>query len=397
MKSSAGPLPPKRSAPRGAWWNDRNVRAIIYQAVTLVGVIALGWYLVHNTLANLAARNIATGLGFLGREAGFAISEGPISYSAADTYARAFAVGLLNTLIVSAIGIVLATILGTVIGIARLSSNWLVARLASAYVEALRNVPLILQLLFWYGILIAMPGNRQALQPIGGVFLSNRGLYYPSIEPHPVHLVMAALFVLGIGLAAAAYAWGQNRQRRTGQPFPLVWPTLACTLVPPLAAFLLAGAPLTLQWPVMAGFNFQGGSVVSPEFTALVVGLVTYTAAFIAENVRAGILAVPHGQTEAARAIGLPPGLVLRLVILPQALRVIVPPVTSQYLNLTKNSSLAVAIGYPDLVSVANTSINQTGQAIEGIAIIMAVYLTFSLSISALMNWYNKRIALVER
>ncbi len=386
-----------RPAPRGAWWNDRTTRAIIYQVATLAAVIAFGWYLVHNTLANLAARNIATGLGFMWREAGFAISEGPIAYSAADNYLRAFAVGLLNTLIVSGIGVVLATIVGVIVGIARLSSNWLVARLASVYVEALRNVPLILQLLFWYGLLIALPGNREALQPVSGVFLSNRGLYYPTIDPHPVHLVMLALLVLGIGLAVAAYARGQRRQRRTGQPFPLVWPTLACMFLPPLAAFLLAGAPLTLQRPAMAGFNFQGGAVISPEFTALIAGLVTYTAAFIAENVRAGILAVPHGQTEAARAIGLKPGLVLRLVILPQALRVIVPPVTSQYLNVTKNSSLAVAIGYPDLVSVANTSINQTGQAIEGIAIIMAVYLTISLSISGLMNWYNKRIALVER
>ena len=397
MPARARPPVAKLHAPRGAWWNDRTIRAILYQVFTLAAVIAVGWYLVHNTLANLAARNIATGLGFLTREAGFEISEGPISYGAADNYLRAFAVGLLNTLIVSGIGVVLATIIGTIIGVARLSSNWLVARLASIYVEAMRNVPLILQLLFWYGLLIAMPGNREALQPISGVFLSNRGMYYPTIEPHPVHLVMEVLFVLGIGLAVAAYMWGQKRQRRTGQPFPLVWPTLACTLVPPLLAFLMAGAPLHLETPAMAGFNFQGGAVVSPEFTALVVGLVTYTAAFIAENVRAGILAVPHGQTEAARAIGLPPGLILRLVILPQALRVIVPPVTSQYLNLTKNSSLAVAIGYPDLVSVANTSINQTGQAIEGIGIIMAVYLTISLSISGLMNWYNKRIALVER
>jgi general L-amino acid transport system permease protein len=397
MPASARPPVAKRPASSGAWWNDRTIRAILYQVFTLAAVIAVGWYLIHNTLANLAARNIATGLGFLTREAGFEISEGPIRYGAADTYTRAFMVGLLNTLIVSGIGVVLATIFGTIIGIARLSSNWLVARLASIYVEAMRNVPLILQLLFWYGLLIAMPGNREAWQPLSGVFISNRGLYYPTIEPHAVHPVMGVLFALGIGLAVAAYRWGQNRQRRTGQPFPLVWPTLACTLVPPLLAFLMAGAPLNLERPAMAGFNFQGGAVVSPEFTALIVGLVTYTAAFIAENVRAGILAVPHGQTEAARAIGLPPGLILRLVILPQALRVIVPPVTSQYLNLTKNSSLAVAIGYPDLVSVANTSINQTGQAIEGIGIIMVVYLTISLSISGVMNWYNKRIALVER
>ncbi len=388
---------PTPALPKGAWWNDRDVRAVIYQVAAIAAVVFVAWYLVSNTLANLAARNIATGFGFLGREAGFAISEGPIDYTPADSYARAFAVGLLNTLKVSLIGIVLATVLGTVVGIARLSSNWLIARLASVYIEVVRNIPLLLQLLFWYGLLIALPAARQALSPVPGVFLSNRGLRFAVPEHHPVQVWMAALFLVGIGLAVGYYLWGRRRQSETGKPFPLFLPTLGWLLGPPLVAFLVAGAPLKMDMPELRGFNFQGGAEISPEFTALIVGLVTYTAGFIAENVRAGILAVSHGQWEAARALGLKPGYVLRLVILPQALRVIVPPMTSQYLNLTKNSSLAVAIGYPDLVSIANTSINQTGQAIEGIAIIMAVYLTISLAISAFMNWYNKRIALVER
>ncbi len=387
----------QRGAPKTAWWNDRNVRAVIYQIVAIVAVLAVGWYLVSNTLANLAARNIATGFGFMQREAGFAISETLVDYSPADTYARAFLVGLLNTLQVAAIGIVLATIIGTVIGIARLSSNWLVARLATVYVEVIRNIPLLLQLLFWYGLLIALPHPRQSLNPLPGVFLSNRGLLFPTFVPHPVHAWMGALLVAGIGLAFLYYRWGKRRQAATGLPFPLLLPVLGCLLVPPLLAFPVAGLPLNLSVPELKGFNFVGGGEVSPEFTALLVGLVSYTAAFIAEAVRAGIQAVAHGQTEAARALGLKPGLVLRLVVLPQALRVIIPPVTNQYLNLTKNSSLAVGIGYPDLVSIANTSINQTGQAIEGVAVMMGVYLAISLAISAFMNWYNKRIALVER
>jgi general L-amino acid transport system permease protein len=388
---------PPQAAPRAPWYNDRDVRAIIYQVLVVAAVLAVGWYLVANTLANLAARNIATGFGFMGREAGFAISESMVAFSPADHYARAFLVGLLNTLKVSAIGIVLATVLGTIIGIARLSSNWLIAKLASVYIEGLRNIPLLLQLLFWYGLIIALPGPRQALNPVAGVFLSNRGLKFPVPEAHPVHGWMFLAFLAGIVLSVVLYRYARKRQESTGEPTPILMPTLACLILPPLAVWLGGGAPTAMSVPELRGFNFAGGTDISPEFTALLVGLVTYTAAFIAEIVRAGIQAVPHGQTEAARAIGLTPGRVLRLVVLPQALRVIVPPTTSQYLNLTKNSSLAVGIGYPDLVSVANTSINQTGQAIEGIAIIMAVYLTISLAISAFMNWYNQRIALVER
>ena len=293
---------------------------------------ALGWFLISNTAANLEARRIASGYGFLSREAGFEIGESFfLRYSAADSYARALVVGLVNTLGVAAIGIVLATVLGGAIGLARLARDALLRTLAAAYVEFVRNVPLLVQLFFWYALITeALPAPREALSPLPGVFLTNRGIFFPG--PGSV--------------------------------------------------------------PELSGFNFVGGAALSPEFATLLIGLATYTAAFIAEIVRAGILAIERGQLDAAYALGLSRWQVTRLVVLPQALRVIVPPLTSQYLNVTKNSSLAVAIGYPDLVSIANTTINQTGQAIEGVAIIMAVYLTVSLSISAFMNWYNARVAL---
>jgi general L-amino acid transport system permease protein len=372
-------------------------RGIVYQVLVVSAVLALGWYLVNNTLTNLAARGIATGFDFLGREAGFDIGESPIAYSAADNYLTALAVGLLNTLEIAVIGIVLATILGTVVGIARLSGNWLVARLATFYVEAVRNVPLLLQLFVWYGLVTSLPSPRQALNPLPGIFLSNRGLKIPVPEAHPIYAALLAALVAGLVVAWAVRRWAVARQERTGRFFPWGITGTAVVLGLPLAVFLAAGAPFTLDVPELKGFNFSGGGTLSPEFAALLAGLTVYTAAFIAEIVRSGILAVPHGQTEAAMSLGLSRGKTLRLVILPQALRVIVPPLTSQYLNLTKNSSLAVAIGYPDLVSVANTTINQTGHAVEGVGIIMAVFLTISLALSFLMNWYNAKVALVTR
>ncbi len=383
--------------PTVPWYRDRNARAIAFQILALSAVILLGWYLVSNTMHNMATRNIATGWSFLGREAGFGISEHVIEYSPADSYGRAILIGFLNTIKVAVIGIVLATIIGVIVGLARLSPNWLVARMATVYVESLRNVPLLLQLIIWYGLIIAMPGPRQAVQMIPGVFLTGRGVYYPSIEAEPVHTWMAVLFLVGIALTWGYARWARRRQDETGQAAPLLLPALGFIIGLPLVAWLVAGAPLTLGIPELKGFNFAGGSVLSPEFAAMVVGLSTYTGAFIAEVVRSGIQAVSHGQTEAARALGLRPMLVTRLVVFPQSLRVIVPPLTSQYLNLTKNSSLAVAIGYPDLVSTGNTALNQTGQAVECIAIIMGVYLAISLAISLFMNWYNKHIALVER
>lgn len=378
-------------------WNDPGVRAVVYQIVALALVALAAWFLVSNTLHNLAVRNISTGFGFLDREAGFAIGETPIAYTPANTYGRAILVGLLNTLRVAVIGIVLATILGTLIGIGRLSKNWLVARLTSMYVEVMRNVPLLLQLFFWYALITEnMPGPRQAHNPLPGVFISNRGVKVPEAVGASLDWVLVGLAVAIIATLVLGH-WARKRQHATGQVFPLGRAAIALLIVCPVIGWLASGMQLALSLPELKGFNFQGGLTLTPEFAALLAGLVIYTSAFVAEVVRSGIQAVNNGQWEAAGALGLRRSLVLRLVVLPQALRVIIPPMTSQYLNLTKNSSLAVAIGYPDIVSVVNTTLNQTGQAIEGILIIMGAYLTVSLSISIFMNWYNKRIALVER
>jgi len=385
---------PKRPPP----WHDPVVRGVVIQVLFVAAVVGLGVFLVNNTLENLSRQNIATGFGFLDREAGFSIGEALIPYSPADTYARAFLVGLTNTLYVAALGIILATVVGTVMGLARLSGNWLIAKLAQAYVETFRNLPLALQLFFWWGLLRGYaPAPRQAWQPIPDVFVSNRGLVFPLPHADPAHFWMLAALVAGIAAAWAISRWARRRQARTGRQFPSGWVGLGLILGLPAAVFAAFGAPLRLDVPELRGFNFVGGGTASPEFAALLLGLVIYTAAFIAEIVRAGILAVNWGQSEAAMALGLTPWQRMRLIVLPQALRVVVPPMTSQYLNLTKNSSLAVIIGYPDLVSIANTTINQTGQAVEGIAMIMAVYLAISLTISLFMNIYNRSVALVER
>jgi general L-amino acid transport system permease protein len=379
-------------------WSDPRFRAIVWQVV-IVGLVALVLaYLIGNTNRNLAARHIATGFAFLGRIAGIPIGESLIPYNPAiDTFGTALIIGILNTLKVSVVGVVLATILGTLIGIGRLSRNWLLARLAGFYVETIRDIPLLLQLLFWYALLQALPPPRQALRIGSAVFLCNRGIKLPQLVWHQAHAwALVALLVGVIG----SWLWSRHarhRQEATGRR-PPVWPIALLLLIGlPVVVWLGFGAPLTFDVPVLKGFNFQGGSTITPEYFTLLLGLVIYTASYIAEIVRSGIQAVPHGQWEAGAALGLHPGVVLRRIVLPQALRVIVPPMTSQYLNLTKNSSLAVAIGYQDVMSIANTTLNQTGQAIEGIAYIMAVYLTISLSISLFMNWYNAHIALVER
>jgi general L-amino acid transport system permease protein len=381
-----------------AIWYDPRKRSIIYQIVILLMVGLLGYYLISNTTANLQRQSIATGFGFLQKEASFEIGESLISYSAADRYARALFVGFLNTLLVSFIGIILTVILGTFVGIARLSTNWLVSRLAAIFIEVFQDIPILLQLFFWYAFFYEMlPSPRQALNPLGGVFMCNRGLIFAVPEYHPAHLYMAIAFFAGCLGVYFLRRWARKRQAKTGMPFPVFSESAAILILFPLLSWLAGGAPTAMSIPELKGFNFQGGLSVSPEFSALLLGLVLYTAAFVAEAVRAGIQSVSKGQREAAMSIGLRPNRVLQLVILPQALRVIIPPLTSQMLNLTKNSSLAVAIGYPDFVSVAGTTINQTGQAIEGVAMIMLVYLFFSLSTSAIMNWYNKKIALVER
>ena len=380
------------------FYNDPKKRAIFFQIVTVLMLGLMAFYLLSNTLVNLEKQSIATGIGFLQKEAAFEIGETPIEYSAADTYGRALVVGFLNTLIVSFIGIIITIILGTLIGIARLSSNWLVSKLAGVYIEVLQDIPVLLQLFFWYAFFYnILPGPKQALSPITGVFLSNRGLVFTIPAAHPAYKYMALATVLACVVIYILRRWARNRQAKTGQPFPVVRVSLAIFIGFPLLTWAFGGAPMAMNVPALKGFNFKGGMNISPEFTALLLGLILYTAAYVAEVVRAGIQSVSKGQTEAAMSLGLRPGLVLNLVILPQALRVIIPPLTSQMLNLTKNSSLAVAIGYPDSVSVAGTTINQTGQAIEGVALMMIVYLTLSLLTSAFMNWYNKKTKLVER
>ena len=376
-----------------------KVRSIAYQVVLCGVIVFVAWAAVRNAIDNLARAKIASGFGFWDDTAGFDISQTLIEYSATSTYGQAFWVGLLNTLLVAALGIVFATVLGFVIGIARLSRNWLVARIAGGYVELIRNLPLLLQLLFWYiAVLQALPDFRDSLSVPGGGFLNNRGLFLP--QPLFKDGFGAVLIALAVGIvgAIAFRVWAKRRQLRTGQQAPLFWVTIALVIGLPLAALALAGFPVEFAYPEKGRFHIRGGLEVLPEFVALLFGLVVYTAAFIAEVVRAGILAVHKGQTEAAYSLGLRRGPTLRLVVIPQAMRVIIPPLTSQYLNLTKNSSLAVAIGYPDLVQIfAGTVLNQTGQAVEVIAITMAVYLTISLVTSLLMNIYNRRMALVER
>ena len=379
-------------------WSDPTFRSLVWQVVIVGIVVGIIWYLVDNTNKNIAARRIATGFGFLDRVAGIPIGESLISYNpATDTYGRALWIGVLNTLKVAGIGIVLATILGTAIGIGRLSSNWLMAKLTGFYVEVIRDIPLLLQLLFWYTMLQGLPAPRQSWRIGDAVFLSNRGIKVPYLIWEDAHTWALVAFVGG---AVGTFLWSRRakaRQEATGIR-PAVWPVALGLLVAlPLAVWTALGAPSDVELPVLKGFNFQGGGTVSPEYFALLLGLVLYTAGYIAEIVRSGIQAVVIGQWEAAGALGMRRGAILRHIVLPQALRVVIPPMTSQYLNLTKNSSLAVAIGYQDVVSIANTTLNQTGQAVEGIAVIMVVFLTISLSISLFMNWYNARIALVGR
>jgi general L-amino acid transport system permease protein len=393
-----GPGPITRPAKPNLLYRP-EFRQAIYQIVLTVGLIFAFWTIASNVADNLARQNIASGFGFWNRTSGFDISQSLIAYSNQSTYGQAFWAGLLNTLLVAAIGIVFATILGFLVGIGRLSSNWLIARICGAYVEILRNLPLLLQLFFWYfAVLKNLPGPRQSLSLPLGASLNVRGLYLPAPVPGPGFRAVLIALAIGIVASFAVAIWAKRRQRETGERFPVLWTTLALVLLLPGAVYIALGQPLSFEYPALRGFNFQGGIAVQPELMALVVGLSTYTASFIAEIVRAGIAGVPRGQREAANAVGLSKGLTMRLVILPQALRIIIPPLTSQYLNLTKNSSLAVAIGYPDFVSVfTGTVLNQTGQAVEVILLTMLVFLTISLLTSAFMNWFNKHIALVER
>ena len=413
---SGATLDPRYSAGRSApkrrlelRWSDPRLRAIVYQVLIVGAVAAVLWYFVANARQHLNEQHVTTGFGYLDRNAGFQISESPIPFDGAvNSFGLAVVVGVLNTIKVSVIGVVLATVLGTLIGIGRLSRNWLLSRLCGVYVEVVRDIPVLLQLFFWYILLqTALPtiqqfrawGANAPLQwhPLPGVFVSQRGLRFPSLDWAPAHswalLACAVGFVATVLLSRRA----KTQQEATGKR-PAVWPFgLLLVVGLPLVVWAALGMPFALEMPALRGFNFVGGSFLSPEFFALEFGLVVYTAAYIAEIVRSGILAVPKGQWEAAGALGMGAGTVLRRIILPQAMRVIIPPMTSQFLNLTKNTSLAVAIGYADLMSVTGTILNQTGQSPEAIAIAMAVYLVISLSISTYMNWFNGRIALKER
>jgi general L-amino acid transport system permease protein len=392
-----------KSAPKVSLFYDPKVRGLFYQVLLLVCVVFLIYHAATNAIENLQAAKIASGFGFLTNVAGFDIGQRLISYSATSTYGRAFVIGLLNTLLVASIGVVLATFLGFLIGVARLSSNWIIAKISMIYVEVIRNIPLLLQLLFWYNaVLTPLPQPRDSVNLGAGFYLNNRGLF----TPHPIAGDQANFIfitcLLGIIATFIIKSWARKRQETTGAQFPVGLTALLLILIAPALVWIglaLGGTPpVTFDMPEQQRFNLRGGLQVYPEFVALLLGLVLYTAAFIAEVVRAGILAVSKGQTEAARSLGLKPGPTLKLVVIPQAMRVIVPPLTSQYLNLTKNSTLAVVIGYPDLVQVfAGTVLNQTGQALEVIAITMAVYLTISLVTSAFMNSYNRRVAIVER
>jgi general L-amino acid transport system permease protein len=390
---------PKRMPKRRAWsWRSQAFRGVVYQVIAISVIALAAWFLTSNTLTNLRIRGIQSGYDFVIQPAGFGIGETVIEFDSSDPYWKAFLVGLTNTLRVAIIGIVLATLLGTAIGIGRLSRNFLVRAVCSAYVELFRNIPVLLQLLMWYLLLNELlPPVIEALNPAPGIYLSKGGLAFPVPVWAPGFGLIAAGAIVGVALAWLYRRWARAQFLLTGRARPMLWPALAIFVVCIIAGWFAAGTPTALDMPEKTQFNVAGGGAVTPEFLALTLGLAIYTAAFIAEIVRSGIQAVPWGQIEAASSLGLSRSRQLKLVLLPQALRVIIPPLTNQYLNLTKNSSLAVAIGYPDLVSISNTTLNQTGRAVECITIIMAVYLTLSLSTAALMNWYNARAAIKER
>jgi len=384
--------------PRVSPLYDPRVRGIVFQVV-LIALLALGvWWIVDNTIENLRRSNITTGFSFLNGRAGFDISDRPVEYSSDSSYGRALVIGVLNTAIVAATGIIAATIIGFLVGVGRLSNNWLIRKIATVYVELFRNIPPLLVILFWYqGVLALLPAVRESYVLPFGSFLNNRGFYFPKlIWGDGAWLVLAGL-VVGIALSVFVARRARARQAATGQQFPVLLTSLALIIGMPLLGFLLAGLPATLEFPQKGNFNLTGGTNVKPEFLSLFLALSFYTASFIAEIVRAGIMGVNRGQTEAASALGLRSGQGLRLVVIPQAMRIIIPPLTSQYLNLTKNSSLAVAIGYPDLYAIGGTILNQTGQAIEVVVVFMVVYLSLSLVTSAFMNWFNTKMALKER
>lgn len=392
-------LPVRRAKPRINWVFHPRVRSVAIQLLLVASVALVAWFIYRTTSRNIAAQRIPIGFDFFWIESGFSISQALIPFSESNTYARAFLVGLLNTLFVSVLGVVFATVIGFLVGIGRLSNNWIISRLCGTYVEVIRNLPLLFQILFWYlAVLAALPVPRQSISLAGDVFINNRGIMIPKPLFGEGIGMVSLVALVGIVLSLILASLARRHRVRTGKRIRL-WPAyLLLIIAVPLAAFVYLGVGVDIDKPILKGFNFNGGLRIIPEFLALLIALSTYTAGFIAEIVRAGILAVPKGQSEAASALGLRRAPQLRLVVVPQALRVIIPPLTSQYLNLIKNSSLAVSIGYPDLVSVfAGTTLNNTGQAIEILGITMLVYLFISLLVSLAMNLYNRRIALKER
>lgn len=381
------------------FWRDVRVLRVLFQGIFLLGVILLLAILYRNMLEGLRGLGLTLNLNFFRDEAGFDISEGAIPYDPSDTYLKAFWVGILNTLSVSIIGIVCATLIGLLFGIARLSSNWLIRTVAAAYVECFRNIPLLLQIIFWYTAVVAqLPNVRESISLFGGAFINNRGVYLPSLEPTPSLKIWLWFLGAGLLLAVILYIVRWRQPQQLDRPgFRAKWALPAFLIVALCGWFLTPGRPFTLDLPALQGFNYQGGMRFTPEFSSLLIGLSIYTSAFIAEVVRSGIQSVVKGQREAARAVGLKEGQTLRLVVLPQAIPIIVPPLTSQYLNLAKNSSLATAVAFPDLFHVGDTMMNQTGQSIPVFAMIMVSYLVMSLTTSAAMNWYNRWITRIGR
>ncbi len=380
-------------------WNDPKYRALFFQIILVAALAYFFYSLVSNTLENMEARGISTGFAFLSEKSGFDILMSLIPYSSDSTYGDTFVVGLLNTLLVGFLGIIFATLLGFTMGVARLSKNWVIAKIATFYIEIFRNIPLLIQLFFWYiAVLGVLPSARGSHSLFDSFFLNVRGLYLPAPVAEEGMIFTGVAFIIGLIATFFVSKWANNKQIKTGQRPPVFLISLGLLILAPLIVFFISGSPLTWDVPKLAGFNFKGGIEIIPELFALLLGLSIYTGAFIAEIVRSGILAVDHGQTEAALSVGLTPAQNLKLIVIPQALRVIIPPLTSQYLNLVKNSSLAMAIAYPDIVAVfMGTTLNQTGQAVEITAMTMGVYLVISLSISLFMNWYNAKMSLVER
>lgn len=378
---------------------NQKIRGIIFQLLTVIGLVAFLWYIGTNTLANIEQRGIQTGFGFLQGTAGFGIDQSPIPYTEEDTHGRVFIVGLLNTIIIAFVGIVFSTIVGLIIGILRLSNNWLIAKLAKAYIDFFRNIPLLLQILFWYNVVLrAMPSPKQSFSFFDSIFINNRGFYFPKPEYNMTFFAILIGFVVAIVGIFFLNGWANKRKESTGKDFMMLPWSIAIIVLLPIFAYFIGGAHLNFSFPELRGFNFKGGKVLSPEFLALSFALTIYTATFIAEAVRSGIEAVSHGQKEAAASMGFTPYQSLKLVVLPQAIRIAIPPIINQYLNLTKNSSLATAVGYPEIVTVfAGTSLNQVGQAIEIIAMTMLVYLVISLGVSALLNWFNHKMKIKER